>query len=136
MFETPQRSHQTATPVDKARRALDFSTDAQEVEQILDWFKRPAGEKNPVPCVHKLVPSIYKHLIQLECFHPLGGTTGLGASNSHSSGNSRPIKGEREGEGEGEGEGDGEREGEREGKREGGSETSKGKLYNNTIYSF
>ncbi|XP_067379361.1 E3 ubiquitin-protein ligase TRIM21-like isoform X2 [Channa argus] len=38
-FETPQRSHQTTAKVSQTRRALDFSTGAQQVEQLV--FKPP-----------------------------------------------------------------------------------------------
>lgn len=38
-FETPQRSHQTATNFDKVHQVHDFSTGAQQVRQILNFFK-------------------------------------------------------------------------------------------------
>ncbi|XP_044197279.1 uncharacterized protein LOC122973650 isoform X2 [Thunnus albacares] len=34
-FESPQRSHQSATSSDKARRALDFSTGVQQMDQLM-----------------------------------------------------------------------------------------------------
>ncbi|KAG7234253.1 hypothetical protein INR49_005461 [Caranx melampygus] len=37
-FQTPQRSQPTTTKSDKARRALDFSTGAQQVQETLDFM--------------------------------------------------------------------------------------------------
>ncbi|KAG7221439.1 hypothetical protein INR49_017208 [Caranx melampygus] len=51
-FGTPQRSHPTTAKLDKARRVLDFSTGAQQVQQTCDsLFQRHDGTQiqfNPV----------------------------------------------------------------------------------------
>ncbi|XP_026208533.1 E3 ubiquitin-protein ligase TRIM39-like [Anabas testudineus] len=51
-FETPERSHQTATNLDKVRRALDFSPGAQQVNQVR--FAIPVtAQETAVPSLDK-----------------------------------------------------------------------------------
>ncbi|XP_040886909.1 E3 ubiquitin-protein ligase TRIM21-like [Toxotes jaculatrix] len=54
-FETPQRSHQTAAKSDKARRALDFSSGAEQAQQMLDLFHCHAGEQSMLHPVNHFV---------------------------------------------------------------------------------
>ncbi|KAG7234252.1 hypothetical protein INR49_005460 [Caranx melampygus] len=58
-FGTPQRSHPTTAKLDKARRVLDFSTGAQQVQQTCDsLFQRHDGTQiqfNPVYHIQQVV---------------------------------------------------------------------------------